>query len=305
MPFTMLHRDVSIPREPAYLTIQIRTGVEQVLSIVPPYLQGTTGVIQLIVSFIGTSYKWVQVKGDVTRMYANRNRDLYFVFWICSHCLPIAHTLTGLRSHVAHRSGSRRLTCVDKGSQMLPLGQHGLYYTRNGHLGRRQELAHLIRTVSCRGYVTTIQPLLYNTGGRHIVLTRRVGHWSPSAVGNTVVVHVDHITHMDPTIPWDYVVLDNIRLSSQSKCYLYPDSRHLSGKIAHDWLLFDQYFSNRKKTIVYMESLSTDVDLVDYMYILQTRYRGEQFIGNTYTRERASVVRLAETMILEGIVEIV
>jgi hypothetical protein len=300
----MLPLKSSVPQEPDYLRIQVRTVLEHVQSIVPTYLQGTVGILQLIASFIGPSYKWVQVKGDVIRMYNERSdRDLYFLFWLCSHLLPIPDTLTELRTCRTYK-GTRRMICVDKGSQMLPIGHDGLYYTRTGHMGQRQELIHLIRTVSCRGYVTQHQPVLPGAGGHHIVITRRVGHWTPSVGNNTVVIHVDQVTQLDPNIPWDSVVLDNIHPSTISSYYLYPDTRHLSGKISCDWVLFDTYFKHRTKTIVYTESKSTDINIVDYMFLLQTRYRGETFITATYTMERSSLMRVAETLILEGIIEI-
>ena len=301
MPFTMIPLKSSVPRGPDYLTIQVRTVFEHVQSIVPTYLQGTQGILRLITSFIGPKYKWVQVKGDLIRMYNERcDRDLYFLFWFCSHRLPIPDTLTGFRTCC----DTRRMICVDKGSQMLPIGRDGLYYTRTGHMGSRQELSHLIRTVSCRGFVTPSQPILPRTG-HHIVITRRVGHWTPFVDSNTDVVHVDQMTRLDPNIQWDSVILDNIQPSTRSSCYLYPDIRHISGNISLEWVLFDTYFKYRKKTIIYMESRSTDIDIVDYMYLLQIRYRGETFIGATYTIERSSLMRVSETMILEGIAEFI
>jgi len=60
----------------------------------------------------------------------------------------------------------------------------------------------------------------------------------------------------------------------------------------------------RKQTIVFMEFPCTDLDLVDYMYLLKTKYQGRTFIPPIYVRERAAVARVAETMLLEGIIEL-
>ena len=189
---------------------------------------------------------------------------------------------------------------------MLPLGQCGLYYTRTGHLGTEEELAHLIRTVSCMGYVTPIRPVL-STTGKHVYVTRRTDHWK-DVVGthtDTVqVVHVDTIHHLDPGIQWDSVVLDldTIRPSKTSMYCTFPDYRHLSGSICPEWVrIHDTFLLHTTMTIIYTEvPPSSTLDILEYMFLLQTKYMGKRFVGDIFTCGRSSFMRLAETMLLAG-----
>lgn len=303
MPYTMLPVCTSILKEPLYTQIVIRSTAEHVQSILPRYLQGTSGITQLISSFIGSAYKWVRVMGDMDRIYANRNTDLYLLFWVCSHRLPIPDCIDDLRSHW-YRPGTtmtrRRTHCIDKGSQMLPVGQGGLYFTRTGHLGTPTELARLVRSVVCNGYVTATRPLLQTTG-RHVLVTNRPLYWANCPAVYTII-GVEHLHSLDPSIAWDSVVLDQIRPSSPSVCYAYPDHRHLSGSISPDWLYVHSAVSKRMQTIVFVAQLpATTLDILDSMYLLQINYRGMQFIGDRFNQERVSFFRLAETLLLEGL----
>jgi hypothetical protein len=306
MPFTMLPLDTSIPRVPHYTTICIRSVYEHVWSVIPSYLQGTDGIIRLIASFVGTNYKWVQVLGDMDEVYRNRNEDLYFLFWVCSHRLPIPESFEELRSQWNRSAVSTRRThCVDTGSKMFPVGKCGLYYTRSGHLGTAEDLARLTRTVSCMGYVTPIRPVL-STIGKHAIVTRRPEHWQ-AVVGthtDTVqVVHVDTIHHRDPEIHWDTVVLDldSIRPSETSKYYTVGDYRHMSGSICSEWVRIHTAFLLRKMTIIYTEvPPSSTLDILEYMFLLRTKYMCAHFVDENFTCGRSSFMRLAETMLLEG-----
>jgi hypothetical protein len=296
----MLPLHESVPRSSTCVTIQTQSVYEHVCSIIPPSLQGTKGVIQLITTFIGTTYKWVRVIGDIDQVYANRHVDLYFLFWVCSHRLPIPYSLDTLRSNWYRTDTARRLVCIDKGSQMLPVGKCGLYYTRSGHLGTSEDLSRLIRTVSCRGYVTTIEPELPRLGV-HAIVTNRPHHWVDRTSNNICIIHVDDVHTLSPDLYWDCVILDHIKPSTPSVCYRHPDDRHLSGSISPDVIRVDNAFHMRKRTIVYAESPESTIDLIECMFILQTFYIGELFIGKKFTRAYASFVRLTETMLLEGI----
>jgi hypothetical protein len=296
MDHVMIRRTVSVPRGPDYMTVQIQYVNEHVHSILPSFLQGTSGLIQLISSFVGNEHKWIYVSGDVSVLYKNRDADTYFLFWVCSHRLPIQQTL---RPQCQHIPVHRRRACIDKGSQMLPLGHTGLFFTRTGHLGTSKELSPLIRTLSCRGYVTRVKPVLPKIG-RHLVITRDTDNWK-HAPRNTLVMHMNAIHHLEPGIQWDTVILDNIQSSVSSVCAFYPDARHVSGSICATWVALDNLLLFRQMTIVYVRYPVTDIDIVDYMFITQTRYRGEKFIGTTYTQERSSIMRVAETMFLDGI----
>ena len=292
----MIPRSISVPRGPDHLTVQIRYVDDHVHSILPSFLQGTPGVIRLISSFIGNAHKWVYVSGDVDLLYKNHDRDLYFLFWVCSHRLPIQETLYSLRDH---SSVHRRRVCIDRGSQMLPLGHNDLFFTRTGHLGTSKELSPLIRTLSCRGYVTRVKPVLPSVG-RHLVITPEPHEWEHVPHG-TIVMNMDHIYQLDHGIKWDTVILDNIQAPVPSVCKRYPDDRHLSGSISTTWVSLDNLLLLRQMTIVYVRYPVTDIDIVDYMFLTQTRYRREQFIGSTYTQERTSMIRVSETMFLDGI----
>jgi hypothetical protein len=272
----MIPRSISVPRGPEYMTVQIRYVDDHVHSILPSFLQGTPGVIQLISSFIGNAHKWVYVSGDVDFLYKNRYRDLY-----------------------SPSSVHRRRVCIDRGSQMLPLGHNDLFFTRTGHLGTSKELSPLIRTLSCRGYVTRMKPVLPSVG-RHIVITHEPNEWKHVPHG-TIVMNMNHIYQLDPGIKWDTVILDNIQAPVPSVCGRYPDDRHLSGSISMTWVFLDNLLLLRQMTIVYVRYPVTDIDIVDYMFLTQTRYRREQFIGSTYTQERTSMRRVSETMFLDGI----
>jgi hypothetical protein len=312
LPFTMmLPLETSIPKAiPHYATIQIRSTSDHVRAVVPTYLQGTDGIIRSIASFIGTKYKWVRVLGDIDQVYLNRNKDLYFLFWICSHRLPIPKSFNDLRSpgyQWCHSGVGRRTHCVDTGSQMLPIGQSGLYYTRTGHLGTTEELSRLIRTVSCKGFVTLVQPVL-PTIGNHVIITRRPRYWADTSYTGRVV-HVDTVPQLDPgIIHWDSVVLDldSIRPSPSCCSVLYfPDHRHVSGSIDAEWVRIHTTLLQRTTmTIVYTEvPPSSTLHLLEYMFLLQTMYRGERFIGADFTQERHSVMRVAETMLLAGMIQ--
>jgi hypothetical protein len=301
VPFTMVPLRTAIPRPSMYVTIQTRSAHEHVLSIVPRYLQGTSGVIDLITTFLGSTHKWVRVVGDSEVLYRNRHQDLYFLFWVCSHRLPLPDSFEKLRSHWYRRGTVRRLICIDKGSQMIPIGQGGLWYSRTGHMGTREELAHLVRTVSCRGYVTRDEPVLPIVGV-HVIVTDRPDYWSGRVSANTLLVHIVDLQTLDPNTPWDSVVLDRISTPIPTCCSVYPDSRHLSGSISADWIRLDTTFPLRKTTIVYTESIASSVEMIEYMFILRTRYRGELFINRVFNRELYSVIRLAETMLLECII---
>ena len=194
---------------------------------------------------------------------------------------------------------------------MLPAGRCGLYYTRSGHLGTVEELAHLTRTVSCMGYVTPIRPVL-STTGKHVIVTRRTKHWK-AVVGthtDTVqVVHADTIHHLDPGIHWDSVILDldTIRSSKRSNYYTVPDYPHvqLSGSICPEWGRIHTTFFLRKMTIIYTDvPPSSTLDILEYMFLLQTTYRGERFVESDFSCERSSFMRLAETMLLVGMIGI-
>jgi hypothetical protein len=104
-------------------------------------------------------------------------------------------------------------------------------------------------------------------------------------------------------VEWDTVILDNLRPTIMSVCTTYPDHRHLSGVVSPEWILLNDVLGLRKTTIIYTEVPPTDIDLIDYIFLLQTQYRGETFIQSVYTRERAAVVRLTETLLLEGIIQ--
>jgi hypothetical protein len=301
IPFTMVPIHTCIPRTLPYITIQTQSAQDHVRTHIPTYLQGTEGVIQLITTFIGSTYKWVRVLGDIDLVYANRRESLYVLFWVCSHRLPIPASLDALRSHWYRTGTVRRLSCIDKGSQMLPVGRYGLYYTRTGHLGTCEELSHLIRTVSCRGYMTVAEPVL-SVHGIHVIVTNRLEYWADRIASNIHVIRVDDVHTLNPDIHWDSVILDHIRPSTPSVFYRYPDDRHLSGSVSTDWIQVDNALRMRRLTIVYEEPISSTVNLLESMFIIQTMYRGEIFIGREFTQEYASVVRLTETLLLEGII---
>jgi hypothetical protein len=298
MDHVMLPSTISVPRGPDYMTVRIQYVNDHVHSMLPSFLQGTSGIIQLISSFVGNAHRWIYVSGDVSLLYKNRDKDMYFLFWVCSHRLPIPKKT--LQSQCQH--SRRRIVCIDRASQMLPLGHNGLFFTRTGHLGTSQELSPLIRTLSCRGYVTRVKPVV-PTVGRHLVITHEPTSWDYVPYG-TMVMNMNHIHHLDPSIQWDTVILDNIQAPVPSVCALYPDDRHLSGSICTTWVFLDSLLLMRKTTIVYVRYPVTDIDIVDYMFITQTRYKREQFIGSTYTQERSSIMRVAETMFLDGIYQL-
>ena len=322
IPYTMFPIESSVPRGPTSVQVQTRSGAEHVRTLLPLFLQGSSGVIQLIASFIGQGVKWVQVTGNLSQIYAQRDAYLYFIYWVFSHRLPIPSTLTNLRkAHVsagAVASHSRRpagacaranACVVDTGSRMLPLvgGDAGaLFFTRTGHLGTSHELSHYTRLLTCRGYVTPWKPVIPCTG-RHLVVTHRVAYWKQhdgaGCDSNTVVCPTDYLSLLDPTTQWDSVILDHLRPATKSTCWHYPDSRHLSGTISPDWIQVNAVTRCRKQTVVFRTLPCSDLDLVDDMYLLQATYRGERFIVPDYTRERVMVVRVAETMLLEKISE--
>jgi len=309
IPFTMVPLETAVPRAPNYTTIQIQSVSDHVRSIVPTYLQGTDGVIRLISAFIGTTSKWIRILGDMEEVYRNRNTDLYFLFWVCSHRLPIPDSFEQLRSHWYRRMGTirRRTHCVDTGSQMLPLGGlGGLCYTRTGHLGTPAELSHLIRTVSCMGYVTSLSPVL-STAVKHVIITRRPHYWTDRVGPAVRVMHVDMIHQLDPGTHWESVVLDldTIYPSTPSRCGTFPDYRHLSGSISPSWVQIHTTFLLRTMTIVYTQTPpSCTLDILEYMFLLQTTYRGERFVESDFSCERSSFMRLAETMLLSGMIRI-
>jgi hypothetical protein len=97
-------------------------------------------------------------------------------------------------------------------------------------------------------------------------------------------------------------VFDHLQPARPSECFAFPDDRHLSGCISDTWVDLDRLLTRRKTTIIWTSTPVSECSLVDYMYLLQTVYRRSRFISPRYTRERAAVCRVAETMLLSGIV---
>jgi len=302
----MLPAGAEIPRGPPYITVHVTSATEHVYSVLPPYLQGTSGLVQLITAFLGTGQIWVRVSGDINTLYTNRDSDLYFLFWVCSHILPIPTSLPVLRSQW---SGTKRMTysertsCVDKGSQLLPIGQHGLFYTRTGHLGTLPEMHRYSRSVTWHGYVTHVKPRLSHTGKRIVIITNRVHHWvdDVDADAHTLVIHVDTIHQLDPTMHWDSVILDNLCTSTPSIANVY--SRQLRGWISPEWVRITDAVPFRRESILYTELRPSDLNLIEYLFLLQTTYNGEECIAKRFTIPTTTLVRVLETLLLEGILD--
>jgi hypothetical protein len=305
VPFTMLSLRTPVPKMPSGVSLYTRSAYEQVLSTVPKYLQGTEGVLQLITTFLGSNHHWVCVRGDFEIIYKRRQIDLYLLFWICSHRLPIPDSLDSLRSSWYRTNKKRRRTMVDKGSQMIYSGQGDLFYTRTGHLGTRQELRRLIRTVSCRGYVATTEPVLSQVG-RHVVITQRPLYWVGRVHTNVSVVHVNDIYLLNRNVQWSTAILDHLEPATPTDCRRFPDNRQLTGQLSPTWIRIDTMCPFRQNTVVYVqEPTSSSIQLLEYIFILQTTYQGQPFItlisDCIFTLSYQSAIRVAETMLLEGI----
>lgn len=303
---TMLAIDEEIPRAPSYLVVQIQSAAQHVYSILPSYLQGTSGIIQIITSFVGTAHKWVRVTGDIELLYTNRNTDLYFLFWVCSHLLPLPASLSVLRSqwHNVKIRSSGRTSCVDKGSQLRPVGTRELFYTRTGHLGKPTDLHRLRRSVSWRGHMTAVKPTLSRVG-KHVLITTRVHHWLEEVSrvpSDTLLIHVENLAQLDPKTYWDSVILDNICPSTPSVSAVY--SRQMSGWISPEWIRISDAVQSRQTTIIYTDIRPSDLTIIEYLFLLQTTFNGETCICPHFTMQTSTLVRVVETLLVEGIISI-
>jgi hypothetical protein len=299
LPFTMMDVTKFIPRPPIYAAIQVRSVDEHVHHCLPRFLQGTTGVVHLIASFVGYGYKWTRVVGNWRSAYANRHKDLYFLFSVLSQRLPLPTSMGALRCF--QPVPPRHREYIDLGSRLLPLGSSGLYYTRTGHLGTPSDLKHLIRIVQCNGYVTSQRPTMSNIG-RHVVVTQRKVSGFPSSIRVISMDRLHDLSQEDQETAWDTVVLDHLQPTQLSEYAAFPDDRHLSGSIASSWVLLDRMFSRRKTTIVWTGLPVCERSLLDYMYLLRITYRKERFIRARYIRDCMALCRVAETMLVTGIV---
>jgi hypothetical protein len=233
-------------------------------------------------------------------LYTQRSKDLYFLFWTCSHLLPVPDSVDELRSEWYRTGNIRRFNFIDRASQMLPIGKNGLYYTRTGHLGTSRCLRRLTRTISCRGYVTNVEPVPPATSGRHIIVTQRPDYWSNRTTPNTYVVHVDSLHMINQHLQWTTVILDHIKPATNTSYERNPD-RHINGELSPTWVEIDHVLRTRGCTIVYTDCTSSIHTVLDYMFIVQTRYKSQKFIARKFCVAYSSVLRIAESLLLEGI----
>jgi hypothetical protein len=313
IPYTMVPRNVGTMSIPVYATVHTRSAHVHVHALLPWFLQGTSGVIDLIASFLGPKHVWISVTCDLEMLYHHRNRDLYFIYDILSKRLPMSDSLIetasncmrqGVEVEVHNQHCTPPTGCIYTNVYTKPLllGQ-GLYYTRNGHLGKKQELQHLVRLITCHGNATSTCPPM-PTVGRHAVVTPRSrihtwGHVPPCIQ----VIAIEDLSEIDTTLEWDSILLDEIEAAVPSTVSVFPDSRHLSGQICREMYLIDRAFPRRYRTVYCTKALS-ESKILDCMFILQTTYEGVKFIPETFTQLRTRVIQVAETMFLNDLIHV-
>lgn len=306
LSYTMVLKNVSTMSIPEYATVRTRTAREHVYETLPRYLQGTGGVVDLIATFLGTSYIWMSVVCDLDCLYKNRNRDLYFVYDMFSRRLPMLPSLmeTAYAFTMSNEDCRAPVGCIYTNVYTKPLSLgRDLYYTRSGHLGYKTELHRLVKVIMCHGYVTSSCPTL-PTSGHHAIVTyrNRIHTWRhvPPCVQ---VIALEELSSVDTNLDWDSIVLDGIEPSVPSTLGVFPDSRHLSGRICREMTLIDRTFPRRYKTIYCTKTLS-ESKIIDSMFILQTTYEKDRFIPESFTVSRTRVLQVAETMFLNAVIRV-
>ena len=300
LPYTMLVEHDYVPRPPYYARVHTRSDLEQIRQCVPVYLQGMSGVILLIRDFIGVGYKWICVHANLDEMYANRHRDLYFLYAVLSRRLALPRTLDELlRLHhnypVKPHGGP---TFVDAASTCLPLGHAGLMYTRTGHMGTSTDLRALCRLVTCHGQVTRVPPDVPGVG-RHLVIQmdRETSRWPP----HVCVRHPDTLSAQHGETHWDTVTLFHLPGADDVQLRAFPDDRQLSGRIHTIWTHVTQCLPHRSHTIICSDEHLSEARMMTYLHALRVQYNGCVLVPPRFVIPVHTVIRTTETLLLHGV----
>jgi hypothetical protein len=289
----------TVPKVPHYLQVRAWTTTDYVQQYLPPGLQGTAGVIQMIAAYIGSCQWWVQILGPLERLHQRKTEDAYFIYWLFANILPLPHSLSSL-SRPGTTVGPQRSHCIEVGSRLIPWDagatQERLYYIRSGHMGTATDLKSHIYTVSCRGYMTNRQPILSGIRGRHLVITDTIGCWKHTH-NNTIVCTPQQIHNLDPTTRWDTVILDHINPE------IYDGQltgRYIHGRISPSLVRLNALCKHRHHTILYNEWIPEYNRLFNTLFLLHTTYKREKLIAPEFTIALHTVRRVVETLLVSG-----
>lgn len=281
---------------PPYATIQTRTTFEHVLSILPPSVRGEPGLVRLVTAFVGTHMDWLQIRCDLKQLIQHRERDMYFVYYSLTNRLPLSSSLMTASNLYIQKSGTHSRA---PNVYTHPLHLSGdVYYTRSGHIGSWSELRCRSRDVEWYGHVICTLPC--PEPGMVVVTTRRrTVTWREA--GFETVVTVEDVGSGWPTGA-TVLVIDGAAIPTQPSLYAYPDGRHLSGSMTDTLQRIDRIA--RQSTMVLYDSATkpmTDQWIVDCMFLLQVTHDGRRFITDSFTHLRSTIIQIAETLFIHGI----